>query len=95
MPPNTKYNFSSQMTGKLQLPDTAWPRRRILDGWSHDMVTDMFSDFAWQEGDKNAEKDKKRILTPLISPQKFGIDANKDKADTPVVARVAGGDCNQ
>ena len=44
---------------------------------------------------KMQKRTKKRILTPLISPQKFGIDASKDKADTPVVARVAGGDCNQ
>ena len=95
MPPNTKYNFSSQMTGGAAAARHSLAAARILDGWSHDMVTDMFSDFAWQEGDKNAEKDKKRILTPLISPQKFGIDASKDKADTPVVARVAGGDCNQ
>ena len=43
------------------------------------------------------------VLTPLprmISSQKFrfgalGIDANKDKADTLVDARVARGDCNQ
>ena len=41
MPQNPKYNFSLQMTGKLQLSDTAWPRRRILDGWSwsHDGQT--------------------------------------------------------
>ena len=47
MPPNTKYNFSSQMTGEAAAARHSLAAARILDGWSHDMVTDMFSDFAW------------------------------------------------
>ena len=47
MPQNTKYNFSSQMTGGAAAARLSLAAARILDGWSLDMVTDMFSDFAW------------------------------------------------
>ena len=84
------------------MPDTAWPRRGSL--MVGHMVTDRLCSLQGRKEIKMQRKGQtKRILTPMpqmISSQNFrigalGIDASKDKADTPVVARVAGGDCNQ